>query len=90
MDMFHCWKLVIASQYMRLSIALINTKVCDMNIDNIRRLTTQCFELCWKSTIVTSQHDDSLVPCVRVTRCIYRLAFNTFFNKLECLHLSYA
>ena len=29
-----------------------------MNLDNIKRRTTQCFELCWKSTIVTFEDED--------------------------------
>ena len=43
------------------------TKVRDMSLDSIKRLTTKCFDqLRWRSTIVTSQDDYSQVPCVRV------------------------
>ena len=61
-----------------------------MNLDNIKRLTTQWFELRWKSTIVTSQDDDSKVLCVRIIKSIYRLGFGTFSNELEFVRLSYA
>ena len=56
-----------------------------MNLDNIKTLTTQYFELCWKSTIITSEDNDSEVPCVRVTKSIY-----TFCNEHEFLCLSYS
>ena len=38
-----------------------DTKVCDMNLDNIRRPTIQFPDFYWKSTIVTSQDNDNPV-----------------------------
>ena len=39
-----------------------------MNLDNIKRLTTQWFELSQRTTIGTSKEDDSQVLPVRVTQ----------------------
>ena len=58
-------------------------------------LINNSFELRWKSTIVTSQDDDSQVPCVRIIKNIYRFGFKNIYRfgfgtELECLRLSYA
>ena len=62
MDICHCQDLVITSLERCRDCAIIDTKVRDMNMYNIRRFTTKCFEFCWKRTIFTSKDDDTQVP----------------------------
>ena len=64
MDICQCQDLVITSVERCRDSAIVDTKLRNMNMYNIRKFTIKCFEFCWKRTIFTSKDDDTQVPHV--------------------------